>query len=259
MGICKKVTGKVKGGGRGWGGGRRAPTPSGLREERTAHGVTPKLPEFPPDSHPATPRGCSGDPKPEPKSNPGPMPPSQGSCFQSSRREKYGNVFKTHLLGRPLVRVTGAENVRKILMGEHHLVSTEWPRSTRMLLGPNTVANSIGDIHRHKRKVGVPAETPPFPPFSLFFPNFFLFFSLLFHFPPFLSFFPPFLASSPLSFLPPPLFFPLSPPFFPLLFLFFSGFFFFPTPGRSRVGAAAALIPWRNGIRVGSGWGRGHA
>ncbi|XP_061439676.1 cytochrome P450 26B1 isoform X2 [Rhineura floridana] len=76
----------------------------------------------------------------------------QGSCFQSSRREKYGNVFKTHLLGRPLIRVTGAENVRKILMGEHSLVSTEWPRSTRMLLGPNTVANSIGDIHRHKRK-----------------------------------------------------------------------------------------------------------
>lgn len=80
----------------------------------------------------------------------------QGSGFQSSRREKYGNVFKTHLLGRPLIRVTGAENVRKILMGEHHLVSTEWPRSTRMLLGPNTVANSIGDIHRNKRKVRAP-------------------------------------------------------------------------------------------------------
>ncbi|OCT99077.1 cytochrome P450 26B1 [Xenopus laevis] len=77
----------------------------------------------------------------------------QGSGFQSSRREKYGNVFKTHLLGRPLIRVTGAENVRKILMGEHHLVSTEWPRSTRTLLGPNSLANSIGDIHRHKRKV----------------------------------------------------------------------------------------------------------
>ncbi|XP_053314069.1 cytochrome P450 26B1 [Spea bombifrons] len=78
---------------------------------------------------------------------------AQGSGFQSSRREKYGNVFKTHLLGRPLIRVTGAENVRKILMGEHHLVSTEWPRSTRVLLGPNSLANSIGDIHRHKRKV----------------------------------------------------------------------------------------------------------
>ncbi|XP_068130387.1 cytochrome P450 26B1 [Hyperolius riggenbachi] len=77
----------------------------------------------------------------------------QGSNFQSSRREKYGNVFKTHLLGRPLIRVTGAENIRKILMGEHHLVSAEWPRSTRMLLGPNSLTNSIGDIHRHKRKV----------------------------------------------------------------------------------------------------------
>lgn len=78
---------------------------------------------------------------------------AQGSGFQSSRREKYGNVFKTHLLGRPLIRVTGAENVRKILLGEHQLVSTEWPRSARVLLGPNTVANSIGDIHRNKRKV----------------------------------------------------------------------------------------------------------
>ncbi|XP_075711746.1 cytochrome P450 26B1 [Rhinoderma darwinii] len=77
----------------------------------------------------------------------------QGSNFQSSRREKYGSVFKTHLLGRPVIRVTGADNVRKILMGEHHLVSAEWPRSTRMLLGPNSLTNSIGDIHRHKRKV----------------------------------------------------------------------------------------------------------
>ncbi|XP_069601223.1 cytochrome P450 26B1 [Ranitomeya imitator] len=77
----------------------------------------------------------------------------QGSNFQSSRREKYGSVFKTHLLGRPLIRVTGADNVRKILMGEHHLVSAEWPRSTRMLLGPNSLTNCIGDIHRHKRKV----------------------------------------------------------------------------------------------------------
>lgn len=57
------------------------------------------------------------------------------------------------MLGRPLIRVTGAENVRKILLGEHQLVSTEWPRSARVLLGPNTVANSIGDIHRNKRKV----------------------------------------------------------------------------------------------------------
>ncbi|GLD67904.1 cytochrome P450 26B1 [Lates japonicus] len=76
-----------------------------------------------------------------------------GSGFHASRRQKYGNVFKTHLLGRPLIRVTGAENVRKVLMGEHTLVTVDWPQSTSTLLGPNSLANSIGDIHRKRRKV----------------------------------------------------------------------------------------------------------
>lgn len=79
--------------------------------------------------------------------------PLQGSGFHASRRQKYGNVFKTHLLGRPLIRVTGAENIRKVLMGEHTLVTVDWPQSTATLLGPNSLANSIGDIHRKKRKV----------------------------------------------------------------------------------------------------------
>uniref|UniRef100_A0A8C5TA55 Cytochrome P450 26B1 n=1 Tax=Malurus cyaneus samueli TaxID=2593467 RepID=A0A8C5TA55_9PASS len=38
-----------------------------------------------------------------------------------SRAEKYGNVFKTHLLGRPLVRVTGAETCHR------------WPRMSPLL------------------------------------------------------------------------------------------------------------------------------
>ncbi|XP_048843308.1 cytochrome P450 26B1-like isoform X2 [Brienomyrus brachyistius] len=77
----------------------------------------------------------------------------QGSTFHISRREKYGNVFKTHLLGKPVIRVTGAENIRKILLGEHYLVCTQWPQSTRIILGPNTLVNSIGDLHKLKRKI----------------------------------------------------------------------------------------------------------
>ncbi|MEQ2266612.1 hypothetical protein XENORESO_012362, partial [Xenotaenia resolanae] len=76
----------------------------------------------------------------------------QGSNFHISRRERHGNVFKTHLLGKPLIRVTGAENIRKILLGEHSLVCTQWPQSTRIILGPNTLVNSVGDIHKRKRK-----------------------------------------------------------------------------------------------------------
>ncbi|XP_072293477.1 cytochrome P450 26C1 [Eucyclogobius newberryi] len=77
----------------------------------------------------------------------------QGSNFHISRRERHGNVFKTHLLGKPVIRVTGAENIRKILLGEHSLVCTQWPQSTRIILGPNTLVNSIGDLHRRKRKI----------------------------------------------------------------------------------------------------------
>ncbi|GAA6109909.1 cytochrome P450 26B1 [Tachysurus ichikawai] len=77
----------------------------------------------------------------------------QGSSFHISRREKHGNVFKTHLLGKPVIRVTGAENIRKILLGEHTLVSTQWPQSTRIILGPNTLINSVGELHKKKRKI----------------------------------------------------------------------------------------------------------
>ncbi|XP_016125402.1 cytochrome P450 26C1 [Sinocyclocheilus grahami] len=77
----------------------------------------------------------------------------EGSSFHISRREKHGNVFKTHLLGKPLIRVTGAENIRKILLGEHTLVCTQWPQSTRIILGPNTLVNSVGVLHKRKRKI----------------------------------------------------------------------------------------------------------
>ncbi|XP_034408133.1 cytochrome P450 26B1 [Cyclopterus lumpus] len=77
----------------------------------------------------------------------------QGSNFHISRRERHGNVFKTHLLGKPVIRVTGAENIRKILLGEHSLVCTQWPQSTRIILGPNTLVNSIGELHKRNRKI----------------------------------------------------------------------------------------------------------
>uniref|UniRef100_UPI00398F569D cytochrome P450 26B1-like n=1 Tax=Pristiophorus japonicus TaxID=55135 RepID=UPI00398F569D len=77
----------------------------------------------------------------------------QGSDFHASRRKQHGHVFKTHLLGRPVVRVTGAEHLRRLLLEEHNLVGANWPRSAQAILGSSSLANSIGDIHRHRRKV----------------------------------------------------------------------------------------------------------
>ena len=39
----------------------------------------------------------------------------QGWKFYQTRREKYGHVYKTHVLGKPTIRVWGTENIRKVM------------------------------------------------------------------------------------------------------------------------------------------------
>nr|XP_056705926.1 cytochrome P450 26C1 [Euleptes europaea] len=77
----------------------------------------------------------------------------QGSSFHSSRRQKFGAVFKTHLLGRPVIRVSGAQQVRKILLSEHSLVSAQWPLSAQILLGSHTLLSAGAETHRQRRKL----------------------------------------------------------------------------------------------------------
>ena len=72
----------------------------------------------------------------------------QGSKFFSWRLAHYGQVYKTHLLGSPTVRVVGAENVQRVLMGEHVTVCSNWPWSVRRLMGPNSLLGMSSDDHR---------------------------------------------------------------------------------------------------------------
>lgn len=69
------------------------------------------------------------------------------------KRRKYGFIYKTHLFGRPTVRVMGAENVRHILLGEHRLVSVQWPASVRTILGLGCLSNLHNGQHKHRKKV----------------------------------------------------------------------------------------------------------
>ncbi|XP_015234796.1 PREDICTED: cytochrome P450 26A1 [Cyprinodon variegatus] len=72
--------------------------------------------------------------------------------FLRMKREKYGYIYRTHLFGNPTVRVMGAENIRHILLGEHRLVSAQWPSSVRTILGSDTLSNVHGSQHRTKKK-----------------------------------------------------------------------------------------------------------
>lgn len=70
------------------------------------------------------------------------------------KRRKYGFIYKTHLFGRPTVRVMGADNVRRILLGEHRLVSVHWPASVRTILGSGCLSNLHDSSHKQRKKVG---------------------------------------------------------------------------------------------------------
>ncbi|KAF3854108.1 hypothetical protein F7725_014796, partial [Dissostichus mawsoni] len=72
--------------------------------------------------------------------------------FLRMKRQKYGYIYRTHLFGNPTVRVTGADNVRQILLGENKLVSAQWPASVRTILGSDTLSNVHGALHKSKKK-----------------------------------------------------------------------------------------------------------
>ncbi|XP_008436430.1 cytochrome P450 26A1 [Poecilia reticulata] len=72
--------------------------------------------------------------------------------FLRMKREKYGYIYRTHLFGNPTVRVSGAENIRHVLLGEHRLVSAQWPSSVRTILGVDTLSNMHGSQHKTKKK-----------------------------------------------------------------------------------------------------------
>lgn len=53
------------------------------------------------------------------------------------------------MLGRPTIRITGAHNLRKILLSENSYVSSQWPPSIRKVLGPYALS-MMDDIKEHK-------------------------------------------------------------------------------------------------------------
>ncbi|CAN0009602.1 unnamed protein product [Lampetra fluviatilis] len=73
--------------------------------------------------------------------------------FMEMKRQRYGPVYRTHLFGMPTVRVTGSENVRRLLLGEHRLVAAQWPTSVRSILGAGCLSSSFDGAHRMRKKV----------------------------------------------------------------------------------------------------------
>ncbi len=78
--------------------------------------------------------------------------------FIDKRYQKYGSIFKTHILGKPTVVMVGPEAVEFVLSSHMDNFSWRqgWPRNFKVLLGESLFLMD-GEEHRQKRRLIMPA------------------------------------------------------------------------------------------------------
>ncbi|XP_067938908.1 cytochrome P450 26A1-like [Watersipora subatra] len=75
----------------------------------------------------------------------------QGWQFYKSRKEKYGHIYKTHVMGKPTIRVWGTHNIQQILKNEEMLVTMAWPKSSIEIIGRKSIVASTRKDHNMRR------------------------------------------------------------------------------------------------------------
>lgn len=82
------------------------------------------------------------------------------SDFSSKRQQQFGSIFKTRLFGKNTIFISGALANRFLFTKEQETFQATWPLSTRILLGPNSLATQMGELHRSRRKILYQAFLP---------------------------------------------------------------------------------------------------
>ena len=80
--------------------------------------------------------------------------------FARKRHQKYGNIFKTNILGSPTIFVRGGEANHFILTNEDKYFVNSLPPSAKTLLGSSSLSQQIGSQHQERRKLLYQAFQP---------------------------------------------------------------------------------------------------
>lgn len=75
------------------------------------------------------------------------------NVFFAEKQRRYGEIFKTQILGYPCVMLTSPEAARFVLVTEAALFKPTYPRSKEILIGPNALFFHQGDYHTRLRKL----------------------------------------------------------------------------------------------------------
>ncbi|KAK4481510.1 hypothetical protein RD792_012411 [Penstemon davidsonii] len=73
--------------------------------------------------------------------------------FFSDRQRRYGEIFKTSILGCPSVMLASPEAARFVLINQAHLFKPTYPKSKETLIGPSALFFHQGDYHMRIRKL----------------------------------------------------------------------------------------------------------
>lgn len=66
---------------------------------------------------------------------------------------RYGEIFKTNILGCPCVMLASPEAARFVLVTQAHLFKPAYPKSKERLIGPCALFFHQGDYHMSLRKL----------------------------------------------------------------------------------------------------------
>ncbi|CAN6682142.1 unnamed protein product [Malus baccata var. baccata] len=75
------------------------------------------------------------------------------NTFFSSKQKRYGEIFKTHILGCPSVMLASPEAAKFVLVTRAHLFKPTYPKSKESLIGPSALFFHQGDYHMRMRKL----------------------------------------------------------------------------------------------------------
>ncbi|XP_073002198.1 3-epi-6-deoxocathasterone 23-monooxygenase CYP90C1 [Typha latifolia] len=68
--------------------------------------------------------------------------------FMQRRRNMYGKLFRSNILGRPIIVSTDAEVNKVVLQNDHRTFAPFYPKSITELLGKSSILQMNGDFHK---------------------------------------------------------------------------------------------------------------
>ncbi|KAL6995513.1 hypothetical protein U1Q18_005648 [Sarracenia purpurea var. burkii] len=75
------------------------------------------------------------------------------NVFFATKERRYGEIFKTHILGCPCVMLASPDAARFVLVTQAHLFKPTYPKSKEDLIGPSALFFHQADYHLRLRKL----------------------------------------------------------------------------------------------------------